>query len=94
MKKYAFVDSQGNINSIMGWSDQRELPSDYPIPEGCTSIEIDDDAIDMTYIYDTVNEKFIVNPNPKEETVNNTTIQDLQKQVYDLTTILVQGGTI
>lgn len=94
MKRHAFVDINGNINSICGWGDNRDLPSDYPIPDGCISIEIDDDTIDMSYIYDVTNEKFIVNPNPAEEHINNTSIPDLQKQIYDLTTLLVQGGIL
>lgn len=94
MKRYAFINSDGNIHSIAGWGDDRDLPSDYPIPDGCTSKEIKDDTVDMTYKYDSVNDKFILNTNLPEVHVNNTTTEDLQKQVYDLTTLLVQGGVL
>lgn len=95
MKRYVFIDGEGNINSIMVWSDERDLPEDYPIPDGCTVKEIDDDSINSTYIYDSNEGKFIVNPNPLiQEAINNVTIKDLQKQIYNLTTLLVQAGGI
>lgn len=95
MKRYAFVDSSGNINSIFGWGDNRDLPEEYPIPDGCIVKEIDDDMIDNLYIYDNSTDTFIINPNPPTpEAVNNTTIKDLQQQIFDLTTLLVQGGAL
>jgi hypothetical protein len=95
VKRYVFIDGEGNINSIMVWSDERDLPEDYPIPDGCTVKEIDDDSINSTYIYDSNEGKFIVNPNPLiQEAINNVTIKDLQKQIYNLTTLLVQAGGI
>lgn len=94
MKRYAFINTDGTIHSIFGWGDGREFPSDYPTPTGCNIKEVNDDLIDMTYKYDIVTDKFIINSNPPEVHMNTTTIEDLQKQVYDLTTLLVQGGVL
>lgn len=93
MRRYAFINTDGSIHSIAGWGDDRELPSDYPIPDGCVPKEIED-MVDMTYKYDITTDKFIVNSNPPEVHMNTTTTEELQKQVYDLTTLLVQGGVL
>lgn len=95
MKRFAFIDNEGNINSILGWGDNCDLPEDYPVPDGCIAKEINDDEIDNLYIYDNSTDTFIMNPNPAtSEAINNTTIKDLQQQIFDLTTLLVQGGAL
>ena len=95
MKRFAIIDNQGNINSILGWGDNRDLPEDYPVPDGCFVKDINDDKIDSLYIYDNSTDTFIINPNSViAETINNTTIKDLQQQIFDLTTLLVTGGAL
>lgn len=43
MKGYAFIENEtGLINSICAWDDNRELAEDYPIPENCVAITIQD----------------------------------------------------
>ena len=42
MRKYAIVNkSTGNISCIIGWGDDRDLPTDYPIGEDETIITIE-----------------------------------------------------
>jgi len=84
VKRYVFIDGGGNINSIIGWVDDRELPPDYIIPTGCIVKTINDDSIDIYNTYDAVSDNFyIVDITDKE-----LQISDIKNQLSILDLVL------
>lgn len=76
MRRYVFINMNGNINGIIGWQDERDLPSDYAIPDGCCVKEIDDDSIDTNYYYDKALNTFKLKQiDKKEENKNKILVQ-------------------
>lgn len=77
MRRYAFINKDGNINGIIGWQDGRELSSDYTIPDGIIVKEINDDAIDNSYYYDNASGTFLLKQTDEKEVAKNQILSQL-----------------
>jgi len=77
MRRYAFVDKDENVSSIIGWADERELPADYEIPLNCKVKTIEDDNIDINYFYDCDSDSFKIKNVDEKEVAKNEIIEQL-----------------
>jgi len=78
MNRYTFIDKDnGNVISIVGWADERELPADYEIPANCNVKTVDDDSIDLNYFYDSSSDSFKLKSVDEKLIVKNQILQQL-----------------
>jgi len=85
MKRYAFINVEnGNVLSIVGWLDNRDLPNDYIVPENCNVRTIEDDNIDINYFYDSTSGSFKI----KEIDENLITKNQILEQLAALDEVL------
>jgi len=78
MKRYAFINVEnGNVLSIVGWLDNRDLPNDYIVPENCNVITIEDDNVDINYYYDSASNSFKVKVIDEKVLAKNQILEQL-----------------
>lgn len=84
MKRHVFADKiTGEVKMVIDWADDRDLPSDYPIPEGLCEVTTTED-INLDYTCDINNKAFYV----LDVTDNELLKARLQAELDDLETKL------
>lgn len=110
MQFYAVIKENKNVERVFGWGDSRELPTDYPKPEGSTIIKIPEKFAqilqtnwitktytikDPTVILDsTKNYAEYFIESDREQEVAVDPIKDLKEQNAQLVLTLVEKGVI
>lgn len=85
MRRYVFIKADGSIDSMMQWADERDLPEDYPIPEGTQVVETDQD-VSLWHTYNFTDKQFYI----LDISDNEVKLTQLQAQLEELEGILSQ----
>ena len=70
-------DNTGDIKSLFSWNDS-ELPSNYPVNEGCSILEVDEE------LFDTIRGRFLEIKHLRIIDKNATKYQDMIEESTDI----------